>query len=675
MMNRVDSRGGPRGIERPAVCREPAISSLYLIVSDPVAGPSVTRLVEGRSVTLGRAPTNQIVVHDERASRFHAEIVPSDDGGWSIRDLKSRNGTFLGGDPITSDRRLAPGDVISIGATELTFCDGEPPTEPAPAAATLSGDLSAEAQAWHASITHRRTQSRLLEDISAAASVPRVGRAAAELCRLAFALGRAEDLRAVARMALDTALQGAGAARGVVLLPVRVADLPATAMMAPSADVLEPLASVPEPWPTGATPPGVVAAVLASDEATIAKAGVEVTRAADEPSATISAPIRARGRAAGVMHLEVHAFDRECTPDDLEFVMAVCDAVGVAIENLSAREALSAKLANTADENERLRRRLGEDSRMVVASPALQGILGQVRRVATTKATVLVRGESGVGKELVARAIHEMSDRSGGPFVCLNCAALSETLLESELFGHEKGAFTGATDRKIGKFESAHKGTLMLDEIGEMSPAIQAKFLRVLEGHPFERVGGSSRVQVDVRVVAATNRNLEEAVASGEFRRDLYFRLKVVEIVVPPLRRRPEDVEAIAKHYLQRFAAETGRKVQGFTPEALQALRTYHWPGNIRELRNCVERAVVLAQDEWIAEQDMALSQLAAPGDTGRVKTARPAAFVPATIDEVERRHVMATLEAVGGNKTKAAAILGIERSTLDRKLARWARA
>jgi len=232
-----------------------------------------------------------------------------------------------------------------------------------------------------------------------------------------------------------------------------------------------------------------------------------------------------------------------------------------------------------------------------------------------------------------------------------------------------------ATEKKIGKFEAAHKGTLVLDEIGEMSPAIQAKFLRVLEGHPFERVGGSNRVNVDVRVVAATNRNLEEAVAGGDFRRDLYFRLKVVEIVVPPLRRRPEDIEAIATHFLTRFAAETGRTIKGFSPEALEALRAYHWPGNIRELRNVIERAVVLAQGEWIEAHDMALSQLATPGDTGKAPAARQGTFVPTTIEEMERRHVMETLEAVGGNKTKAAAILGIERSTLDRKLAKWARA
>jgi Nif-specific regulatory protein len=371
---------------------------------------------------------------------------------------------------------------------------------------------------------------------------------------------------------------------------------------------------------------------------------------------------------------EVDAGGRDASPDDLEFVMAVCDSVGLAIDNLAAREALSSRLARSAVENEQMRRRLGQESQMIGSSPGLRQIFGQIERVAASKATVLIRGESGAGKELVARAIHESSGRRTAPFVCMNCAALSETLLESELFGHEKGAFTGATERKAGKFEAAHKGTLFLDEIGEMSPAIQAKFLRVLEGHPFERVGGSARVQVDVRVVAATNRHLEEAVAAGDFRRDLYFRLKVVEIIVPPLRKRPEDIETLADHFLKRFAAESARRLQGFTPEAIAAMQAYHWPGNIRELRNSIERAVVLSQDEWIDAHELALSHLSSAGDTGRLPVGRPAPFTPTTLDEMERKHVLATLEAVGGNKTKAAAILGIERSTLDRKMARWAK-
>ena len=643
--------------------------SSYLLIRDPLGGESATRLVAGQRLTLGRAPTNHVVIHDERASRLHAEIIPTPTG-WSIRDLASRNGTFLGKSPLDVERVLAPGDVFSIGRLEITFCQGDPPSTLIGTAEleATSPARSADQKRWHATITHRRTHSRLLDAIGNTSEIiPRVGRAAAELCRLAFALGKAADARAIARLALDSTIQGVEAARGAVFLPAGIAGGQSTS--APAG--LEPFATTPADWHDAATRlAGVITTVLETDEALLA-----CDARPTDGSTTLSAPIRTGGRAIGAMHVEMPHSGREATPDDLEFMMAVCDAVGVAIENLSAREILSSRLASTADENERLKRRLGEESRMVGASPVLDAIKGQIARVAATKATVLVRGESGVGKELVARAIHDGSDRRNGPFVCMNCAALSETLLESELFGHEKGAFTGATERKAGKFETAHKGTLMLDEIGEMSPAIQAKFLRVLEGHPFERVGGSNRVQVDVRVVAATNRDLEQAVAAGEFRRDLYFRLKVVEIFVPPLRKRPEDIEPLARHYLQRFAAEAGRRVRDFAPEALHALQAYHWPGNIRELRNVIERAVVLSTDEVIAADELALSQLSSPGDTGRKSGERAAPFVPLTLDELEQRHVQATLAAVGGNKTKAATMLGIERSTLDRKLARWAKA
>ena len=649
--------------------------SYYLLVHDPIVGQTVIRLVKGERVTLGRAPTNHIVVHDERASRFHAEISTVS-SGWSIRDLKSRNGTLLAGKPLESDQLLAIGDIIAIGRVEILFGDGDPPTDLTGSSSsfegTATGEIPVDMEQWHASITHRRAKSSLLDSIQeSAGSVPRVGRAAAELCRLAFALGRATNARVVATLALESAMQGVGASRGLVLLPNLSSATFSPHTSDPSVvELLESAASLPETWPIETIPRGVADTVLKSDEAILASA----TKAAAGTYASISAPVRWGGRAVGVVHLEIEATNREATADDLEFVMAVCDALGVAIENLSAREILSTKLATTADENARLKQRLGEESRMIGSSAVLQAILGQIGRVASTKATVLVRGESGAGKELVARAIHDASDRKSNSFVCLNCAALTETLLESELFGHEKGAFTGATERKTGKFEAAHKGTLMLDEIGEMSPAIQAKFLRVLEGHPFERVGGSVRVQVDVRVVAATNRNLEEAVSAGEFRRDLYFRLKVVEIFVPPLRKRPEDIESLARYFLKRFAGETGRRISDFTPQAIDAMRVYHWPGNIRELRNCIERAVVLSQDDRIDAHELAMSPLSSLGDTGKAKADRSGPFVPETLDEIERRHVMATIEAVGGNKTKAAAILGIERSTLDRRLARWIR-
>jgi len=244
-------------------------------------------------------------------------------------------------------------------------------------------------------------------------------------------------------------------------------------------------------------------------------------------------------------------------------------------------------------------------------------------------------------------------------------------LLESELFGHERGAFTGATERKIGKFEAAHDGTLMLDEIGEMSPSIQAKFLRVLEGHPFERVGGSESVEVDVRVIAATNRNLEKDVSEGAFRRDLYFRLNVLEIRVPALRKRTSDVIELAHHFLHRFNAETGRRLRSFTPEALDRLENYRWPGNVRELKNVIERAVVLARGEEIEVSDLMLSNLATAGDTGEIPTVGHG-YEPTTLAEMERRHIRATLQSTGGNKSRAASILGIERSTLDRKIRRY---
>ncbi|MFM2095256.1 MAG: Transcriptional regulatory protein ZraR, partial [Planctomycetota bacterium] len=228
-----------------------------------------------------------------------------------------------------------------------------------------------------------------------------------------------------------------------------------------------------------------------------------------------------------------------------------------------------------------------------------------------------------------------------------------------------------ATDRKIGKFEAADGGTLMLDEIGEMSPSIQAKFLRVLEGHAFERVGGNKAIKVDVRVIAATNRDLEKAVNENQFRRDLFFRLRVVELNVPPLRRRGDDIVELALHFLQRFNQETGRKIRGFTTEAAEQMKRYRWPGNVRELKNVVERAVVLSQHDVIGTDDLMLTSLATSSESGEVEPPR-AAYEPLSLEEVERRHIQRTLNATGWNKSRTAVILGIERSTLDRKISRY---
>ena len=289
-------------------------------------------------------------------------------------------------------------------------------------------------------------------------------------------------------------------------------------------------------------------------------------------TSVLCAPVRRGKRPIGLVHLYSTDPARVPDPDDLEFTLAVADTVAVALDNLSRRQELAENLTRVRDENLQLRERLGVQSEIVGSGALMARVTQEIARAAPSRATVLIRGESGVGKELVARAVHFSSPRRKGPFVCLNCAALSRSLLASELFGHEQGAFTGATQRKIGKFEASHQGTLMLDEIGEMTPAIQAKFLRVLEGHPFERVGGTETVKVDVRVIAATNRDLERDVVEGRFRRDLYFRLRVLEIIVPGLRKRPEDIPELAEYFLEKFNAETGRKLRGFSPAAVELL-------------------------------------------------------------------------------------------------------
>jgi DNA-binding NtrC family response regulator len=314
-----------------------------------------------------------------------------------------------------------------------------------------------------------------------------------------------------------------------------------------------------------------------------------------------------------------------------------------------------------------LRARLSERhsiSNIVGASPAMQQVFDTVVQVAPSRASVLITGESGTGKELVAAAIHEHSPRAGGPFVKLHCAALAETLLESELFGHEKGSFTGAVGRREGRFEQAHRGTLFLDEIGEISPAIQVKLLRFLQEHEFERVGGNQTVKVDVRVVAATNRNLLERVKQGHFREDLYYRLHVVALEMPPLRARPSDIPSLASHFLRKYATENGKTIAGFTDGALERLAGYRWPGNVRELENAIERAVVVARGEQIRAEDLAPTIL--PTSAG----ADGAPPVPgSSMNEIERHAILKTLEATGGSTSRAAEILQISARKIQYKL------
>jgi len=297
-------------------------------------------------------------------------------------------------------------------------------------------------------------------------------------------------------------------------------------------------------------------------------------------------------------------------------------------------------------------------------SPALARAVALARRVARTRATVLISGETGTGKELLAGLIHAGSPRASGPFVKVNCAALPETLLESELFGHERGAFTSADRVRIGRFEQADGGTLFLDEVGDMTPATQAKLLRVLQDQQFQRLGGTRVLHTDVRIVAATNRDLPEAIAAGDFREDLYFRLNVIALELPPLRERPGDVEALAQHFLERFSQDLARPLAGFSPEALARLRGHTWPGNVRELRNAVERAVLLAEGSRVEVGDVALAPARGSAAHGGWRPGLPAAGL--ALADVERAVLLEALERTGFVQKEAAALLGISRRKLN---------
>jgi DNA-binding NtrC family response regulator len=337
------------------------------------------------------------------------------------------------------------------------------------------------------------------------------------------------------------------------------------------------------------------------------------------------------------------------------------DELSLMMQKIAAQQAL-------ARENALLRQALKRDYRfrdLLSKSPAMRRLFEIARPAARSNSTILILGESGTGKEVLARAIHTESPRAVGPFIAVSCAALTETLLETELFGHERGAFTGAVARHKGKFEAADRGTIFLDEIGDVSPKLQLDLLRVLEDKRVSRIGGTEAFDVDVRVIAATNRDLQKAVAGGSFREDLFYRLNVITLAIPPLRERKEDIPLLADHLLERLAAEGHRRIDGLSREAMAALMAHDWPGNVRELRNVLERAVVIAS-----------GALVQPGDLG-LHTAGHApatALEPgtATLEAVERKHIAAVLDATNFNITQAARILDIDRVTLYNKIKKY---
>jgi Nif-specific regulatory protein len=361
-----------------------------------------------------------------------------------------------------------------------------------------------------------------------------------------------------------------------------------------------------------------------------------------------------------VKAIRAGAYDYLPKPIDL-------DQLVVLINRISERQSL---LRENASLREQLRERYAFEQ-ITSTSHAMEEVMNLVGRVASSNATVLLRGESGTGKELIARAIHYHSPRASQPLIKVNCAALPETLLESELFGHEKGAFTGAAGKRIGRFEAADKGTLFLDEIGEIPPSVQVKLLRVLQEKEFERIGGNETIRVDVRLVAATNRDLEKAMKDGSFREDLYYRLNVVTVAIPPLRDRKEDIPALVEHFIKKYSMENKKNIAGMTAETRDLLMRYSYPGNVRELENIIERAVVLAKSETITSAEIPL-HLKTVEIEEKICVAKRDGSLTDTLDTLERGIIMEAMKSAGGIQTRAAEKLGISERVLRYKLKKF---
>jgi Nif-specific regulatory protein len=634
----------------------PSTATAYLVTRREDGLGDILTLTSNTRYTLGRSPGNRIRIQDDLASREHAEIS-YEEGRWYIRDLGSLNGSRVN-DELIRDKpwKLDPRDEIHVGRSRFVFVE------------TLDDlpSLPQTERAKHDEQIEIKSRLRSTRFIPVPASIrkqdgPNEGtvtdvrgseQALAVLYRLALDMGSTNSLEELTDVVLDGLLEGIQGelvavtaikeSRDQELLAYKYRDSKRKSYHKVSQFVSSEVIQHRE-------------AILAENVALDPQLKNRESLSDLKAHSLICAPVIFGEDLLGLIHIYSTTVSQPLAQDDVEFALAVARQFGAAWFQLQRQDRQSNLIRELKDS-------LRLESELVGSSDLLTTIHTQISRVAATNATVLIRGESGSGKELVARSLHFSSPRRDGAYVCLNCAALTESLLESELFGHEKGAFTGATEKMIGKFEAADKGTIFLDEIGEMPLSTQSKFLRVLEGHPFERLGGNNSIKVDVRVVAATNRPLEEAVRAGQFRKDLFFRLQVVEIRVPPLRERLNDIPELAEHFLKRFVRETGRKIKGFTPQAIEKLQTYHWPGNVRELRNVIERAVALSGGNMLDASDIWLSSLDLDAPQGMT-------FEPISLEEMERRHIQRMLTHTLWNKSQAAELLGIERSTLDRKI------
>jgi DNA-binding NtrC family response regulator len=601
-----------------------------------VAGPDLGHKVvlTDAPVTIGRGATEMLKLADTAVSRHHLTVrLGHDDRGGAALFVDEVAGvnpvwTLVDGQRVTLQRghALGVGATLTLGSTTLQLAQ-EAPSSSAPGLGRGTVELDARL------LAHPTAPSRL-----------------AALASLGDRLARCGSLQAVLREATAWAIGALGVSRALLLSPDG-SDILSSASDGVVGDL--------------AMSRGLLERVRQDRRAFLVDDVHAEPDLADRRSVVMRGIAGAMAAPANNLVFYVDWGANEAlrnTYDEEALLLLVCAAHLVSALGDSASERSQLKAAT------QLRRPAQTGVRMIGTSAAMQRLQVFIERVAASPATVLVHGESGTGKELVAALIHGLSAVAQGPFVAINCAAIPEQLLESELFGHERGAFTGAVAQHDGVFTRADGGTLFLDEIGEMSLSTQARMLRVLETRSFTRVGGTRETSVTVRLVAATHRDLRAMVAEGRFREDLLYRLSVIQTELPALRERPDDIEPLVRHFATQFGEEIGRRVERIAPEALQVLQSYRWPGNVRELRNVVERALVLGDGSSIELDDLPPELLHSaparvpPGPVTTMGTVR-------TLEQLERDAIAAALDATGGNKARAAALLGIDRTTLYRKL------
>jgi Nif-specific regulatory protein len=620
-------------------------------VAGPLKGSTIP--LSEREVSIGREPSNQVSLLDAAVSRRHC-VITLNDGLFKIQDLNSRNSTFVNGVPVI-ERTLASGDEIKIGASLFVFVL---PEEEKAKGVSTSVEFDKADAGGGSTIVLRREDARYLRDVGrlsvedTKAATRTVGDLNA-LLRISKAVNSVRGLEALEKQVLDCIFEVAPADRAAILLCQHGVEEWSSVFgwdrrAGPNQAVQVSRTIVSQVLEDGV-------AVLSNDLASTQSFSDTASIVERRIHSVLAVPLEVFDQILGVIYLDASNPDARFDENHLQLLTAIGSIAAAALDNARRMESLE-------QENRRLQEEISLEHNMVGDSPRMRDVYQFIARVAPRDITLLIFGESGTGKELVARAVHRTSSRSNKPCVAINCAALAENLLESELFGHEKGAFTGAIAQKKGKLEVAEGGTVFLDEIGELAPLLQAKLLRVLQEREFERVGGTRTIKLDVRLVTATNRDLEEEVKKGRFREDLFYRLNVVSLRMPALRERREDIPLLASYFAAKFSQRSNRPVLGVSPQARTCLVNYDWPGNVRELENAIERAVVLGSADMILPEDLPEAVLEKAESAGASMTA-----FHDSLRESKKQLILNAFEQGQGNYTEAAKLLGLHPNYLHR--------